>query len=176
MYLNVPLHLSVAFAIQQYIGALASLAASADCNDTDQRICYGAPSGTSQGLDVEDVAYVAAYLRQQDGLLTMPTGKIDCSDWFLYQSGTVLVLSKHISQSLNSSVSYRDVADTIDGGESASDADKKNALIGCAEHGGQTLVKTNPNNLAYTTDEYKQNHYTPRGIIIKLVKAPGGSS
>lgn len=154
-------------------GASIGPRAQQDCNDTPNHICYGDPSGESQNLDPDDVAYAAAYLRQQGGLLTMPAS-FDCSDWSLYQMGTVLVLSKHIDTRANSSVSYADVATTIDGGpvEVATDATKKASLSGCGVHGGQTSAMVNASDPLYATDDYKNGHFSTGGIIIKIVKAP----
>ncbi len=150
----------------------------ADCNDTDRHICYGDPDGTSQNLDVDDIAYAGLYLRQQDGLLTR-SASADCGDWTMYQIGTVMVLSKHLNPRINSSVAYADVAYTIDGGgdgSNISDADKKKTLLGCGTHGGQTAVIVNSSNPLYATDDYKNGHNSPKGIIIKLVRAPDSSS
>ncbi|CAK7219719.1 hypothetical protein SBRCBS47491_003943 [Sporothrix bragantina] len=149
--------------------------AGLDCNDTPKHICYGDPDGTSQNLDPDDVAYAAAYLRQQGGLLNMPAST-DCGEWSLYQTGTVLVLSKHLNQRVNSSVSYADVATTIDGGgDTATDATKSASLASCGTHGGQTSVLVNTGDPLYATDDYKNSHFSTGGIIIKIVKAPASS-
>lgn len=158
-------------------GASIVSRAALDCNDTPNHICYGDPDGQSQDLDPEDIAYAAAYLRKQGGLLTMPSSP-DCGDWSLYQTGTVLVLSKHVSSRTNSSVSYADVATTIDGGPAgiATDASKKASLSGCGVHGGQTSVLVNATDPLYATDDYKKGNFATNGIIIKIVKAPSTSS
>lgn len=151
-------------------------ASLADCSDTDKRICYGDPSGTSQNIDVDDLTYIASVLRQQGGLLSRPAGN-DCGDWTVTQSGTVLVLSKHLNPRVNSSVAYDDIAYTLDGGSdggvnNVTDAVLKQTMLGCGTHGGQVGVVVRSDNPLYLTDDYKASKATPQGVILKVVKAP----
>ncbi|KAL7624111.1 hypothetical protein AAE478_005668 [Parahypoxylon ruwenzoriense] len=154
--------------------------ARASCSEGTNRICYGPDGGTSQNLDLDDVAYVAAYLRfigQQnegaDARWTMPAAS-DCAEWALPVdgAGTVLALAKHVNPVITSSVLYEDLASTIDGGPDATEAQQQAALLGCATNGGQMGVKFDASNPAYNTDEYKSTKARPDGIIIKLVRAP----
>jgi hypothetical protein len=82
---------------------------------------------------------------------------VDYQEWTLPvpDSGTVLALAKHISPRINSSVLYMDLANTIDGGVSTSEEDKKNSMLGYGTNGGMIGVKTDPKNPEYATDEYK---------------------
>ncbi|CAK7235154.1 hypothetical protein SCUCBS95973_009173 [Sporothrix curviconia] len=148
----------------------------ADCSDTDKLICYGSPDGTSQNIDVDDLEYVASFLRQQGGLLSRPAGN-DCGDWTVTQTGSVLLLSKHLNPRVNSSVAYDDIAFTLDGGSDSgannvTDAVLKQTLLGCGTHGGQVAVIVHADNPLYATDKYKASKATPQGIILKVVKAP----
>ena len=44
----------------------------------------------------------------------------DCGEWSVYARGSVLITAKHLSQTINSSVLFEDIATTIDGGVNAS--------------------------------------------------------
>jgi hypothetical protein len=65
-----------------------------------------------------------------------------------------------------------DIATTIDGGATATAQDQQKAIIGCAEHGGQLVVKVNTSNAAYSSDAYKASGNKPQDILIKVVRAP----
>lgn len=156
----------------------SQLFSRAACSEGAQRICYGADGGTSQELDPDDVAYVAAYLRfvgqENSGLEAMWTMPADstCAEWGLPVdgAGTVLALAKHVDPDVTTSVLYEDLANTIDGGEDGENAET--ALLGCAANGGQMGVVFDASNPAYNTDEYKATSAQPGGIVIKLVRAP----
>jgi hypothetical protein len=170
-----------------YMLPLAALAAAtplldtrAACGEGPDKVCYGASGGESQQLNLDDVQYVADYLRyindNNEGAAkfwNMPKA-IDCAEWSLPVSGagSVLVLAKHINARVSSSILYEDLAATIDGGLNASDQAKKNSLLGCGPNGGQLGVKANLTNPLYNTEEYKKSGAKPDGIIIKLVRAP----
>lgn len=64
---------------------------------------------------------------------------------------------------------YEDIARTIDGGPSASDADKEKAIVGCLSNSGSLGVRVNKTDPAYHSPEYKESGYTPNGILIKIV-------
>ncbi|OAQ77783.1 hypothetical protein VFPBJ_08255 [Purpureocillium lilacinum] len=156
------------------------LGARGACGEGADKVCYGVSGGEPQQLDPEDIQYVADYLRyigeQNTGAAkfwNMPKA-VDCAEWSLPvpNAGTVLALAKHINARVSSSILYADLATTIDGGEGATDAQKKAALLGCGANGGQLGVKANTTNPLYSTDEYKKSGAKPEGIIIKLVKAP----
>lgn len=149
--------------------ALPNLAQAA-CGETAAKVCFGADGGEPQDILLEDVQYVADYLRYigeentgLDAFWTMPAEGFDCQEWQLPvpSAGTVLPLAKHINPRINSSVLYTDMADTIE-----------NALLGCDTNGGMVGVVTDPTNAAYNTEEYKATKAKPEGVLIKLVKAP----
>jgi hypothetical protein len=149
------------------------------CGETAALVCYGTNGGQSQNLDPEDIEYTAAYLRylaqtSNNPLWTMPPG-FDCEEWGLpiFGAGTVLGLAKHINPRTNSSVTYTDIAATIDGGEGATAAQKAASLLGaCGKNGGQVKVTVNPNDPAYKTPAYIASGAKPQDIIIKLVRDP----
>ncbi|KAM0272160.1 hypothetical protein ACHAQH_008837 [Verticillium albo-atrum] len=150
------------------------------CVEGKDRVCYGVSGGTSQNLDVEELEYLAAYLRfvgqSNSGLnafYTMPTSS-SCQEWAipLPEGAEILVLAKHVSPFVKSSVLYEDIASTIDGGEGATAAQRAKALIGCAKNGGQMGVAVNAKNAAYSSTEFKNSKAKADGIIVKLVKVP----
>ncbi|KAI1755068.1 hypothetical protein F4782DRAFT_489829 [Xylaria castorea] len=115
------------------------------CYDTENAdlICYNPPDGDPQDVAVEDVAYIAAYLRAY-GAQTR-TGRLfnmaaadapDCGEWSVYAQGTALALTKHINSTVNTSVLFADIATTIDGGANATPAQQAASLIGCGTSGG----------------------------------------
>ncbi|KAF1822572.1 uncharacterized protein K489DRAFT_388563 [Dissoconium aciculare CBS 342.82] len=158
----------------------ATLESRATCGETDKRVCYGVDSGTSQDVNLDDVQYAADYLRYLgtsnkglDAMWKMPAAVGTCDEWQLPVDypGTVLSLAKHIVPRYAAYVLYTDIADAIDGGENASAAAKKQALLGaCGVHGGMVGVKTNSTNPAYNTAEYKKTGAKPTGLLVKIVK------
>lgn len=162
------------------LAAAGSLnAARATCGETADKVCFGTNGGTPQDIDLDDLQYVADYLRyigeENSGLnsmWTMPTA-VSCDEWSLPvdNAGTVLALAKHISPRVRSSVLYVDIANAIDGGPGATEAQRKAALFGCATNGGMVGVKADPANPAYNTAEYKATKAKPEGILLKIVKA-----
>ncbi|KAI0537759.1 hypothetical protein GGR58DRAFT_326497 [Xylaria digitata] len=165
-----------AFAATAYLvsGAMAF------CDDTEgpQLLCYNEPDGVPQNVSVADVQYVAQYLRaygaqtQAGRQFTMKAADTpNCDEWTLYQRGTVLALGKHLDPTVDSSVLFADIANTIDGGASATPEQQLNALIGCATSGGSFGVVYNASNPQYNTAAYLANGYTPAGILIKIVKS-----
>lgn len=107
-------------------------------------------------------------------LWTMPP-VFDCSEWILllFGSGTVLALAKHINPRTNSSVTYYDLARTLDDGKDATDAQKAASLLGaCGANSGQLQVTVDSTNPAYNTPEYKVSKAKPENIIVKLVRNP----
>ncbi|KAK3318798.1 hypothetical protein B0H66DRAFT_603363 [Apodospora peruviana] len=80
-----------------------------------------------------------------------------CSEWALPidGAGTVLALAKHTEPGLNSTVPTA-----------------QPPLVKCGVNGGQMGVVHNATDPAYNTAEYKNSKARPKGIIIKLVRAP----
>ena len=163
------------------IPALGASLTKRACGETTTRVCFGGSSGgTAQNIDIDDISYAAAYLRYladtngANPLWTMPP-EFDCSEWGLpiADAGTVLVLAKHIKPRTNSSVSYYDLARTIDGGADATPAQLAGSLLGaCGAAGGMMGVTVNADDPAYKTPGYVASKAKPQDIIIKLVKAP----
>lgn len=165
--------------------AVATPFSTAVCSDTDRRICYGDPDGESQNITVSDLLNAAQGLRQRfksgDQLLHRSSGLSVCDDWTALQTGSVLVLTKHLNPRVNSTVAYDDIAYTIDGGangNAASVADdvKQKTLLGCGTHGGQMAVIVNADNPLYTTDAFKASGNTTKWVIVKVVQAPTNSA
>ncbi|KAL6824639.1 hypothetical protein J3E69DRAFT_337167 [Trichoderma sp. SZMC 28015] len=147
------------------------------CDDTEtgDLLCYTAPDNTPQDVAVADVSYVAAYLRAYGAqtkagrLYSMSAADApDCAEWTVYSHGTVQVIAKHIDDTVDSSVLYADIANTIDGGTGATAAQQAAALIGCGTDGGSLGVVYNASNPAYSASTYPTG-YTPEGILIKIV-------
>ncbi|OAA56342.1 hypothetical protein SPI_07953 [Niveomyces insectorum RCEF 264] len=154
--------------------------AAAQCDaETSKQFCYTADNGgTPQNVNTTDVAYVAAYLRAYGAQtkagrqLTMTVADAaDCAEWSLYTHGTVLATAKHIDSTLNSSVLYADIANTIDGGAGATPAQQAAAILGCGTAGGSLGVVYDPTNPQYNTATYLADDYTPGGILIKIVSS-----
>ena len=68
---------------------LSARAASASCGETTSRVCFGVNGGDSQNVNVDDVQYVADYLRYigsqnsgLDAMWKMPAA-IGCDEWQL---------------------------------------------------------------------------------------------
>lgn len=146
-------------------------------SETSALLCYTAPNNTPQDVTVADVTYVAAYLRsygkqtKAGRLFAMNAADTpDCAEWSLYTRNTVTALAKHISTT-NSSVLFEDIANTIDGGASATDAQKQAAIVGCLSKGGSLAVVYNATNPAYKAAAYTAAGYVPAGILIKIVNS-----
>ncbi|KAH7084075.1 hypothetical protein FB567DRAFT_415622, partial [Paraphoma chrysanthemicola] len=150
------------------------------CGETATLTCYGGSSGgTSQNLNTDDISYAGAYVRYLadtagNPLWTMPS-EVDCSEWSLpiYDAGTVLALVKHISPRSNSSISYYDIARTIDGLErdGATKSSTPSLLTSCATNGGQLGIVADTTNEVYSSASYKASKAVPSGLIVKLVRA-----
>lgn len=153
---------------------------SAACDEDNRKICYGKDGGVSQDLTLDDVQYVADHLRYlattnsgDQQFWNMPKSNT-CDEWALPvpRSGSVLALAKHIAPTVNSSVLFEDLARAVDGGDPATKEQHAKALIGCGKNGGQVAVTPNGGDARYKSEGYKASGAEPRGIIIKLVKAP----
>jgi hypothetical protein len=142
-------------------------------------LCYSAPNNTPQRLAITDIAKAAAYLRSLgtgpggaivDPSITMTTADApNCTEWTLYSVDTASVLVKHIDSSVNSQVVIKDIANTIDGGYNATDEQKRGAIIGCGENGGEAGVRVDLTNPAYNYPEYREKGYTPNGVLVRVV-------
>lgn len=154
--------------------------ATAFCDATEgpELLCYTEPDSIPQNVSVADVTFVAQYLRsygqqtqagRQFTMLAADTP--NCDEWTLYQRGTVLALGKHLDPTVDSSVLFTDIANTIDGGASATPEQQLAALVGCAENGGSFGVVYNASNPQYNTATYISKGYTPSGILVKIVSS-----
>ena len=150
------------------------------CGETNTRVCYGgAGGGSAQNIDEADIAYAASYLRyladnNANPLWTMPP-EFDCSEWGLpiADAGTVLVLAKHIKPRTNSSVTYYDLARTIDGGADATPTQLAASLLGaCGTAGGMMGVTVDDKDPAYNTPAYMASGAKHQDLIVKVVRAP----
>jgi hypothetical protein len=65
---------------------------------------------------------------------------------------------------VNSSVLFEEIANTIDGGPSATAAQAQAAIIGFLTTGGSLGVTFNATNPAYNTSTYLASGYTPSSI------------
>ncbi|KAH6711709.1 hypothetical protein BKA61DRAFT_634129 [Leptodontidium sp. MPI-SDFR-AT-0119] len=159
---------------------LAGHAVTAQLCESPTKLCYNAPGSTPQDVDIEDIQFVASYLRSYGAqtragrqfvmtAATAPDCAEYCAEWSLYSHGTVLATARHINSTANSSVLFADIANTIDGGVGATDAQKADALIGCGTDGGSLGVVYNASNAQYNTAAYLANGYTPSGLIVKIV-------
>ncbi|KAL1893532.1 hypothetical protein Sste5346_006361 [Sporothrix stenoceras] len=135
--------------------------------------CYKKPNGTLKNVDVADVKYIGAYLRHygrqnpnKPAFYTMLAPDTpDCAEWGLFTRGSAQALAKHIGENTNTSVLYEDIANTIECGESPTDASRAAAIIGCLSDGGLLDVLTNASNPAYQTTDYTSSGYTSSGIL-----------
>lgn len=161
------------------VAAILVRDATAFCDEEGpELLCYNEPNGTPQNVTVADVLYVAQYLRAYGGqtqagrqFTMLAADTPNCEEWTLYQRGSVLALGKHLDPTVDSSVLFADIANTIDGGASATPEQQMNALIGCAEAGGSFGVVYNASNPQYNTATYLAKGYTPAGILVKIVKS-----
>lgn len=94
----------------------------------------------------------------------------DCAEWTVYTHGTALVTARHIDTTLNSSVLFSDIANTIDGGTGATAVPQN--ISSCGTDGGQLGVQYNASNIQYNSSlsAYPVG-YTPAGILIKVVSS-----
>jgi hypothetical protein len=172
-------HFLLALGAIPALGASLSTLTRRSCGETADRVCFGTNGGTAQDIAVDDIQYAANYLRfladnNANPLWTMPP-EVDCSEWSLpvADAGTVLVLAKHIRPRTNSSVTYYDLARTIDGGANATPAQLAASLLGsCGAEGGMMGVTINATDPAYYTAAYLASGAKPQDLIVKLVRAP----
>ncbi|KAM7200807.1 hypothetical protein V8F33_003738 [Rhypophila sp. PSN 637] len=144
-------------------------------NETPARLCYKPPQGDPQDVLLEDVKFIASYLRSY-GAQTR-AGRLfnmaaidapDCGEWLLYSQGTASAFAKHINNTVNSSVMFADIATTIDGGPNANSTAQEAALLGCGTDGGSLGVLVNATHPTYKGSTFPAGYVTS-GIIIKIV-------
>jgi len=151
-----------------------------ECWEKTDLHCYSpnAKGDDIDKIDLDEVAYNANIWRgwSEEGpaFYTMPARKNrsePCQEWMVpEQIGSTLVLAKHMDMGINSSVSFADIATTIDGGADATEVQKLNkSLLGCP-YGGQFAVQVNASDPVYGSEEYKATGGVPRFILIKVVK------
>ncbi|KAL2872836.1 uncharacterized protein BJX67DRAFT_376620 [Aspergillus lucknowensis] len=143
--------------------------------ETPDLLCYTAPDNIPQDVLVEDVQFIAAYLRSYGAqirtgrLLNMAAADApDCGEWLLYGHGTAQAFAKHLNNTIDSSVLFADIATTIDGGADADESQQAAALVGCGTDGGSLGVLVNAANPTYSGETYPAG-YTTEGILIKIV-------
>lgn len=153
------------------------------CGEGVELACFGGASTAvvaAQDLDTADLAKAAAYLRNVADALDDPYWTMDaeqqCSEWPVElggAGGSVRLLAKHVDCGVKSSVLYRDLARTIDGGGDSATSDQKAAsLMGaCGRRGGMVEVATDVENSAYNTLRYYSSGAKPWGIVLKVVKS-----
>lgn len=114
--------------------------------EPDQRICYNSAGATTQNVTLKEVQYTAKYLRYYGGLassppfFSMPAVDGDaCPEWQVTSKGSTLVLAKFVGEK-NGSVTFNDIANTIDGGAAETTDQIASALMGCGTAGGQVCL------------------------------------
>lgn len=134
-----------------------------------------AHGGDPQNITVADIQGVAAYLRSYGQetspgrLFTMTTANAaDCAEWTLATNGTALALAKHLNSTIDSSVLFEDIANTIDGGENAT-LTNNSGIVSCLKDGGSLGVIVNQTADAYNTLDYLASGAYMEGILIKIV-------
>ncbi|KZL84643.1 hypothetical protein CI238_12875 [Colletotrichum incanum] len=143
--------------------------------ETPSQLCYTAPDNIPQDVLVEDVQFIASYLRSYGAQIR--TGRLfnmaaadapDCGEWLIYAHGTAQAFAKHINNTVNSSVLFADIATTIDGGVGANETQVAASLLGCGTDGGSLGVLVNTANPTYSGSTYPAGYVTS-GILIKIV-------
>lgn len=101
--------------------------------------------------------------------------ELECSEWMLplFGAGTVLALAKHINPHTISSITYYDIACTINRGEDTTEGQHAALLLSaCSANGGQLTVTVNTSDLTYSSPKYIASKAKLADIIIKLVRDP----
>ncbi|PGH19015.1 hypothetical protein AJ79_00049 [Helicocarpus griseus UAMH5409] len=91
--------------------------------ETPDLYCYTGANDIPQDVNVDDVTYIAQYLRaygrevKTGRLFTMAAADApDCGEWLLYARESAAAYAKKIDMNYDSSVLFEDIANTIDGG------------------------------------------------------------
>ena len=95
-----------------------------------------------------------------------------CAEWQATTKGTTWLMAKLVGDDA-ASVTFDDIADTIDGGANATPAQRAAALYGCNTAGGQIGVKVNTADVRYQQPQFTNGTFTNKGIVLKLVRNPG---
>ncbi|KAI0418378.1 hypothetical protein F5X98DRAFT_386264 [Xylaria grammica] len=102
----------------------------------------------------------------------MPLPDADnCAEWQVTTKGGTWALAKLVGDDA-AAVTFNDIANTIDGGVSATPAQVAQSLTNCGTAGGQMGVIVNATDPLYSSAEFVDGGYTNQGIVIKLVHAP----
>ncbi|KAK2013596.1 hypothetical protein LZ32DRAFT_691063 [Colletotrichum eremochloae] len=149
--------------------------------EPEYQICYDSEGATPQNLDTREVAYVAKYLRAyQDQSVKQgrsPFWKMsfpeadNCAEWQVTTKGGTWVMAKLVGDGA-AAVTFYDIANTIHGGATPNDAEKKKSLVNCGTAGGQMGVIINGTDPLYQSKEFVDGGFTNKGIVIKLVHNP----
>jgi hypothetical protein len=159
--------------------AFANLAA-ATCSapEPTARICYNGTGATPQNITLGDISYVAEYLRftaSQDSssdFYTMSLPAADnCTEWQVATRGSTWVMAKLVGN-VAASVTFDDLANSVDGGAGADNVTKAAALYGCDTAGGQMGVVVDTGDARYQQAQFTNGTFTNEGIIVKLVRNP----
>ena len=144
-----------------------------------KKICYSEPGATPQNITLQEITFVAGYLRfygSQPGnpqFYTMPLPDADnCAEWQVTTKGSTWVMAKLVGDEA-ASVTFDDLANTIDGGAKATTDQKAAALYGCGTAGGQIGVVVNATDPRYQQAQFTDGTFTNKGIVVKLVRNPG---
>lgn len=98
-----------------------------------------------------------------------------CAEWQVYTFGSTLVLAKLVGNK-DVSVAFDDIANTINGGNGATDAQNAAALFGCDTAGGQMGAVVNATSPQYQSPVLVNGGFTKTGIVLKVVEAPNVTS
>jgi hypothetical protein len=159
--------------------AFANLAA-ATCSAPEPtvRICYNKTGATPQNITLGDISYMAEYLRftaSQDSsseFYTMSLPAADnCTEWQVTTRGSTWLMAKLVGNAA-ASVTFDDLANSIDGGVGADNATKAAALYGCDTAGGQMGVVVDADDARYQQAQFTNGTFTNEGIVVKLVRNP----
>jgi hypothetical protein len=159
--------------------AFANLAA-ATCSapEPTARICYNGTGATPQNITLGDISYVAEYLRftaSQDSssdfyTMSLPAAN-NCTEWQVTTRGSTWVMAKLVGN-VAASVTFDDLANSVDGGAGADNVTKAAALYGCDTAGGQMGVVVDTGDARYQQAQFTNGTFTNEGIIVKLVRNP----
>lgn len=142
------------------------------------RICYSDAGATPQNISLQEIGYVADYLRFYGSQelnpefynMSLPEAD-NCTEWQVTAKGSTWVMAKLVGDKA-ASVTFDDLADTIDGGAGANDTVKAAALHGCDTAGGQMGVVVDAGDSRYQQPRFTNGTFTNQGIIVKLVRNP----
>ncbi|KAK0763341.1 hypothetical protein N5P37_004328 [Trichoderma harzianum] len=133
------------------------------------RIYYNETRATPQNILLKEIAYVAGYMRfygSQPGnpqFYTMPWPDADnCVKWQVTTKGSTWVMAILVGND-TASVTFDDIANTVDGGAKSTLEQKAAALHSCDTNGGQVGVKVNTMDPRYQQRQFKDWNLHPPG-------------